>query len=74
MSMGSPGDHPITDLIYWERNQFPSDIAEMIRALHSLDPKILNAFAVDSFAWAEGRGLEEGRAKLKAEIHKRQLN
>lgn len=71
MSMGGPGDHPITDPIKYGENPFPADIAQMIRALYSIDPNIRNIFALDAFDWSEGKALEEGRAKLRAELQKR---
>ncbi len=70
--MGGPGDHPIGDLLHWGRNPFPEDIAEMLRNLHSLDPKVRDTFALDAYDWAEGRSLDEGRAKLRAELAKHQ--
>jgi hypothetical protein len=71
MGMGGPGDHPITDLVKWGYNPFPPDIADMILILHALDPNIRDIFALDAYAWAEGRDLEEGRTKLRAELIKR---
>ena len=72
MSMGGPGDHPIGDLIHYGRNAFPADIADMLLLLYSLDPKIRDTFALDAFDWAEGRALDDGRAKLQAELAKHQ--
>ena len=40
MSMGSPGDNPVTDLLTHRINSFPPDISQMIRRLHSVDPLI----------------------------------
>jgi hypothetical protein len=65
---GGPGDHPITDLIYYGNNTFPPDIAALIRQLHSLDPNMRNTFALDAYNWVEGRELEQGRARLEAEL------
>ncbi len=70
--MGGPGDHPISDLIHWGRNAFPPDIADMIRLLHSFDPKIRDTFALNAYDWAEGRALDDARAKLRAELQKHQ--
>ena len=72
MGLGGPGDHPIGDLIHWGRNPFPSDMGDMIRQLYSFDPKIRDAFALDAFDWEEGRALDEGRARLRAELQKYQ--
>ena len=72
MSMGSLGDHPISDLVYWGRNVFPKDIADMLRLLHARDPKMRDIFALDAYDWAEGRALDEGRAKLRAALQKYQ--
>ena len=70
MSMGGPGDHPIGDLIYYGQNPFPADIADLVRQLHALDPKMRNTFASDACDWVEGRALDEGHAKLRAELQK----
>ena len=70
MSMGGPGDHPISDLLQWGRNPFPPDMAEMIRRLYALDPKVRSTFALDAYDWEQGKGLDEGRAKLRAELEK----
>jgi hypothetical protein len=72
MSMGGSGDHPIGDLIHYGRNRFPPDIADMLRLLYSFDPKIRNTFALDAYDWVEGKVLEKGRAKLRAELQKHQ--
>lgn len=66
--MGGPGDHPITDLIYYGQDDFPPDIADMLRKLHSVDPGIRDGFALDASDWVSGRNLEEGRTKLTAEL------
>jgi hypothetical protein len=70
MSMGGPDDHPITDMLHHGRNPFPTDVADMLRKLNSINPKILNTFALEAYDWAEGRALDEGRAKLAAELLK----
>jgi hypothetical protein len=70
MSMGGPGDHPIGDLIHYGQSPFPPDIAALVRELYSLDPKMRDTFALDAFDWEAGRALDEGRAKLRAELQK----
>jgi hypothetical protein len=70
MSMGGPGDHPITDLIHHGENPFPADIADMLRELHSYDPTMRNTFAIDAWNWADRHRLDEGRTKLRAELAK----
>lgn len=70
MSMGGPGDHPIGDLVHWGRNSFPPDIADLLLKLHAIDPEIRNVFALDAYDWVEGRALDEGRARLTAELAK----
>jgi hypothetical protein len=67
--MGGPGDHPITDLIKWGRNPFPSDIADLLRELSKHDPR-MDQFALEAYDWIEGRALDEGRMKLRMEIAK----
>ena len=70
MSMGGPGDHPISDLIHYGNNRFPADIAGLIVQLYALDPNMRNTYALDAYDWAEGKSLDEGRARLRAEIQK----
>jgi hypothetical protein len=70
MSMGGPGDHPIGDLIFYDRNPFPADVADLVRQLYALDPKMRDTFALDAFDWVAGRGLDAGRAKLRAGLQK----
>jgi serine/threonine protein kinase len=71
MSMGGPGDHPITDLIFYGQNHFPADIADLLRELHAIDPQMRGTtFNLDAYDWIEGRALDEGRAKLRAELQK----
>ena len=72
MSMEGPGDHPLSDLIHYGYNPFPPDIADMLLKLHSFDPKIPDLFGLDAYDWAAGRALDEGRAKLRAELQKHQ--
>ena len=66
--MGSPGDHPLTDLFHWGRRGFPDDIADMLLLLHELDPKVCDKFALEAWDWSNGRQLEAGRATLRAEL------
>ena len=70
MSMGSPGDHPLTDLLYWGRNEFPVDIADMLLALHKIDPRLTKKFGRDAWDWVGGRDLEAARAALQLELER----
>ena len=73
MSMGGPGDHPISDLIHYGQSPFPADIADLIRQLYAVDSKMRDTFALEAYDWAEGRALDEGRAKLRGELQKHQI-
>ncbi len=72
MGMGGPNDHPISDLLYWGRNPFPPDVAEMIKTLHVLDSNMQNTFATEALSWSLGRDLDVGRVQLRAAISKHQ--
>ena len=67
MPNGRQGDHPITDMLYYGEHPFPSDIEEMLRKLHAIDPMlILGAdLSREPFDWEKGRSLEAGRKRLK---------
>lgn len=65
MPNGKPGDHPLTDLFSHGAHPFPDDVEELIRELARIDPILLDRIDADAFAWAEGRGLDEGRARLR---------
>lgn len=66
MSMGSPGDSPITDLLVHGLHPFPSDIAEKIRRLHACAPTALNELGWEPFEWEAGKCLDDARVKLDA--------
>lgn len=70
MSMGSPGDSPITDLLVYGRQPFPSDIAKKIRNLSELAPNAIAELGADPFAWEEGKKLPEAHVKLDALLAK----
>jgi hypothetical protein len=70
MSMGGPGDHPIGDLMFYGENRFPPDVADLIRQLYAIDPKMRDSFALDAHDWVEGKALDEGCARLRAELRK----
>lgn len=65
MPNGKPGDHPLTDLFAHGAHPFPDDVEELIRELARIDPILLERIDADAFAWAEGRGLDEGRVRLR---------
>jgi hypothetical protein len=70
MSMGSPGDSPITDLLVYGRQPFPSDIAEKIRMLSELAPNAITELGSEPFAWEERKKLDEAHVKLDALLAK----
>ena len=66
MSMGSPGDNPVTDLLSHRINHFPSDISQMIRRLHKIDPLIANKITNgdDRTIWDGEKNEEKNRTIL----------
>lgn len=65
MPNGKPGDNPITDMLIHGKHPFPSDIEEMIRRIHAINPGILHDLEWKPFDWEQGKNLEEGREELK---------
>lgn len=70
MSMGSPGDSPITDLLVYSRQPFSSDIAKKIRKLSELAPNAITELGTEPFAWKEGKKLAEAHVRLDALLAK----
>jgi hypothetical protein len=70
MSMGSPGDSPITDLLVHGMQPFPSDIAAKIRKLAALAPGAIAELGFEPFEWEEGKKLDVARMKLDALLAK----
>ena len=65
MSMGSPGDSPITDLLHWGRpSEFPQDITLMLLRLKSDAPNELARLPWDAARWALQEHAEIGRRFL----------
>jgi hypothetical protein len=66
MSFGSPGDHPITDLLRYGKHPFPADIEALLRRINDLNPKALNGdVALFAYDWEQGKNLTEGRQLLE---------
>ena len=67
MPNGKVGDHPITDMLIHQEHPFPSDIEDMLRRLHAIDPAIVlgSDLTWEPFDWEKGRNLESGRKQLK---------
>ena len=70
MSMGCPGDSPLTDLLVHGMHPFPSDIAEKIRKLAARAPVGLSELGWEPFEWEAGKNLDEARVRLDALIAK----
>ena len=66
MSMGGPGDHPLTDFLNHGYPVFPADMRPMIRKLHSIDPRAFDALAAELFDWEAGKNLDAGRELLRS--------
>jgi hypothetical protein len=60
MPNGKIGDHPITDLLIHGKHPFPSDIEEMIRKLHAIDPHILHTLELEPLIGSKERTLRQG--------------
>ena len=67
MPNGKPGDSPWSDFFTHGRELFPPDIAEMLRAIHQVDPELIQHLAHPEMArWEQGRDLEKAREVLAA--------
>ena len=47
------------------RHPFPPDMEEMIRRIHSVEPRLLDELGPAPFDWESGRGLDSGRTLLR---------
>ena len=76
MPNGRQGDHPITDMLYYNEHPFPPDIEEMLRKLHAIDPKLILGWdlADEPWDWQNGRNLDAGRKQLKALLAKHDVH
>jgi hypothetical protein len=64
---GSPGDHPLTDLLLYGKHPFPADIEELLVRIRDVAPRYLDRIDFSEFAdWEAGRNLDAGRAHLRA--------
>jgi hypothetical protein len=66
MSMGGPGDHPLTDFLNHGYPVFPADMRPMIRKLHSIDAHAFDALPVELYDWEAGKNLDAGRDLLRS--------
>jgi hypothetical protein len=75
MSMGSPGDSPLTDLLKWgQKSEFPEDISLMLLRLNNEFPEEILRLP-NSMPWiSSGDGQEEGRRYLIATLERRGLD
>jgi hypothetical protein len=64
MSMGGPGDHPLTDFLNHGYPVFPADMRPMIRKLYSIDPRAFDTLTAELFDWEAGKNLDAGRELL----------
>jgi hypothetical protein len=67
---GKPGDNPITDMLFYGKHPFPTDMEEMIRTLHAIDRRVLSDLGWEPFSWERGERLEEGRKHLAELLQK----
>jgi hypothetical protein len=66
MSFGSPGDHPITDLLRYGKHPFPAEIEVLLRRINERNPMALNGdIALFAYDWEQGKNLIEGRQLLE---------
>ena len=67
---GKPGDHALTDVLWYHQHHFPPDIEELIWDIHSRDESALyrDTRGWDWFAWELGEQLDEARRFLKERL------
>lgn len=74
MPNGTPGDHPLTDMLVHGRHPFPEDIESILRKIIALEPWFPDGRRpyLDQVAWekrfrdwALGENLDEGRQALQ---------
>jgi hypothetical protein len=72
MSMGSPGDSPLTDLLSWDRpSEFPQDITLMLLRLKKEFPDEIVRLPHNAATWSSREMHEEGRRYLFATLERR---
>jgi hypothetical protein len=65
MPNGRPGDAPWSDFFVHGHDVFPPDIAAMLRAIHAVNPSLIQHLShPDMWCWEQGDDLDNGRAKL----------
>jgi hypothetical protein len=71
MSMGSPGDSPITDLLQWGRpSEFAEDITLMLLRLKSDAPEELIRLPWDASRWILAEQADVGREVLYSALER----
>lgn len=67
MPNGKSGDAPWSDFFgHGQHDLFPADIAEMLLAIHAVDPSLIRHLShPDMWAWEKGEDLDNGREKLR---------
>jgi hypothetical protein len=66
MSMGGPGDHPLTDLLHWNTHPFPLDMEKLVLQIRDLSPRFLDRITTKEwFDWEKGENLDAGRQHLR---------
>ncbi len=74
MPNGTPGDHPLTDMLVHGQHPFPLDIERLLREVLELDPQFPDGkrpyveqteWEDRFFAWKRGEGIVEGRDALE---------
>ena len=75
MSMGSPGDSPVTDLLDWGKpSEFPEDIALMLLRLKSGAPHELVRLPRDASRWTLPEHAQDGRRFLYAALERNDID
>jgi hypothetical protein len=66
MSFGSPGDHPITDMLRFGKHPFPVEFERLLMRINRLNPRALDGdVALFAYDWEQGKNLVEGRQLLE---------
>jgi hypothetical protein len=65
MPAGALGDHPLTDLLFYEQHPFPADIEALVLKLRNVSPRYLDQITSTEFNdWASNKNLDAGRNHL----------
>lgn len=65
MTNRESGLDPIHNMLHHGQHPFPPEIEELIRRLHAIKPRVVDALGREACDWARGEHLEQARFKLE---------